>query len=168
MAYDEDGYAIRKNKTALKRNLIELREMAKEIMKLNEDQIRGLPMDERLQNECIFGKKMRKEALRRHLIFLERLMDKEDNTDAIRQALDDLQRPQQADVELFHQLETWRDQLLNADRGLMEELLDKYPALERQSLRQFLRNAEKEKAQNKPPKSSRALFKYLRTNITLG
>lgn len=167
MVYDEDGYAIRKNKTALKRDLIELREMAKEIMTLNEEQIRNLPMDERLQNECVYGKRMRKEALRRQLIFLERLMDKEEDTDVIRQALDDLQRPHQAEVELFHQLEVWRDQLLNNDAVLLEALLEKYPALERQSLRQFLRNAEKEKAQKKPPKSSRALFKYLRANITL-
>ncbi|CAA6803349.1 MAG: FIG138315: Putative alpha helix protein [uncultured Thiotrichaceae bacterium] len=167
MVYDEDGYAIRKNKTALKRDLIELREMAKEIMTLNEEQIRNLPMDERLQNECVYGKRMRKEALRRQLIFLERLMNKEEDTDAIRQALDDLKRPKQAEVALFHQLEVWRDKLLNNDAALLEELLEKYPVLERQSLRQFLRNAEKEKAQNKPPKSSRALFKYLRSNITL-
>ena len=39
---------------------------------------------------------------------------------------------------------------------------DLYPAADRQQLRSLVRNAQKEKAANKPPKAYRQIFQYLR------
>jgi ribosome-associated protein len=42
-------------------------------------------------------------------------------------------------------------------------LLDEQPHADRQQLRQLVRNAQKELQAEKPPKSSRLLYRYLKT-----
>jgi len=42
------------------------------------------------------------------------------------------------------------------------ELLDDYPEADSQQLRQLIRNAQKEIAAAKPPKSARMLYRYLK------
>ncbi len=44
----------------------------------------------------------------------------------------------------------------------MDEVIELYPTADRQQLRSLIRNAQKEKATNKPPKSARQIFQYLR------
>jgi ribosome-associated protein len=51
---------------------------------------------------------------------------------------------------------------LSDDKQALTELLDKYPEADVQQLRQLIRNAKKEISLEKPIKSSRLLFKYLR------
>jgi ribosome-associated protein len=41
-------------------------------------------------------------------------------------------------------------------------VLNLWPDADRQQLRSLIRNAKKEKEGNKPPKSSRLIFQYLR------
>jgi ribosome-associated protein len=45
---------------------------------------------------------------------------------------------------------------------LLTELLDNYPTADSQQVRQLQRNAKKELATGKPPKSARLLYKYLK------
>uniref|UniRef100_UPI001319FC5D dual-action ribosomal maturation protein DarP n=1 Tax=Bacillus mycoides TaxID=1405 RepID=UPI001319FC5D len=42
------------------------------------------------------------------------------------------------------------------------DVLNLWPQADRQQLRSLIRNAKKEKEGNKPPKSSRLIFQYLR------
>ena len=62
----------------------------------------------------------------------------------------------------MHHIEKWRDDLLAEGDSALERLLTEYPTADRQFLRQLIRNAKKELQANKPPKSARSLFKYLR------
>ena len=62
----------------------------------------------------------------------------------------------------LHHIEKWRDDLLAEGDSALERLLTEYPTADRQFLRQLIRNAKKELQGNKPPKSARSLFKYLR------
>jgi ribosome-associated protein len=61
----------------------------------------------------------------------------------------------------FHQLERWRDRLLADDKAISDLVLA-HPGADVQRLRTLVRNAHKELAANRPPKSSRELFKELR------
>jgi ribosome-associated protein len=61
----------------------------------------------------------------------------------------------------FHALETWRTRLIENDAAL-NEWLALQPDTDVQQIRQLIRNARKEAAESKPPKSSRALFKLIR------
>jgi ribosome-associated protein len=85
------------------------------------------------------------------------------NEDAvlILQALDKLQQPHKKEVKVFHKIEEWRDKLLEGDEDIMSELMNKFKNFERQHVNQLIRNSKKEQAMNKPPKSSRLIFKYL-------
>lgn len=63
----------------------------------------------------------------------------------------------------FHQLERWRERLLGTESAIaLAELLQDYPEIDRQHVRNLIRNAQKEASLNKPPKASRELFQYLR------
>ncbi len=81
-------------------------------------------------------------------------MPKEDE-ESIRTMLYKLQQPHKDDMKAFHQLEQWRDQLLQGDHALLEELAKKFDNFDRQHIRQLIRNAKKEQELNKPPKSAR-------------
>ena len=49
-----------------------------------------------------------------------------------------------------------------ADGNVLSEFIAKYPKTDIQQLRTLVRNAQKELAAGKPPKSSREIFKILR------
>jgi len=66
------------------------------------------------------------------------------------------------DVKKFHRLEEWRDRLLTEGDTALEDLIEKMPNTDRQHLRQLMRQSAKETKLNKPPKSAREIFKYLK------
>lgn len=63
----------------------------------------------------------------------------------------------------FHRLENWRDRLVSEGDAALEAFLEKYPHADRNQLRQWMRSANTEATQNKPPKSSRAIFQYIKS-----
>ena len=80
----------------------------------------------------------------------------------IRTALDKLKNRHNQQVALFHKLEVLRDRLVEQGDDAVPEVLNLYPHADRQQLRAMIRNAQKEKATNKPPKAYRQIFQYLR------
>jgi len=81
---------------------------------------------------------------------------------AIQVALAALNKPHEEEVTIFHEVESWRDRLLAGDDVVLDELSQRFADLDRQHLGQLVRNAKKEVALARPPKSSRALFQYLK------
>jgi len=65
-------------------------------------------------------------------------------------------------AQAHHELEAWRDRLIEEGDPAIETFLEQHAQADRQHLRQLVRQAKKELAHNKPPKSSRALFRYMR------
>lgn len=65
-------------------------------------------------------------------------------------------------AQAHHELEAWRDRLIEEGDPAIETFLEQHAQADRQHLRQLVRQAKKELAHNKPPKSSRALFRYIR------
>jgi ribosome-associated protein len=65
-------------------------------------------------------------------------------------------------VREHHIVERWRDRLIAEGNEALTELLDEQPHADRQLLRQLLRNAQKEAEADKPPRSSRLLYRYLK------
>jgi ribosome-associated protein len=64
----------------------------------------------------------------------------------------------------MHQLERWRDRLMESD-GAFTELLAAHPDADAQRLRALIRNAHKEIEAGKPPKNYREIFQVLREII---
>jgi ribosome-associated protein len=69
-----------------------------------------------------------------------------------------------AENAYFHGLERWRDRMI-ADANVLAEFIAQHSQTspqDIQQLRTLVRNAQKELAASKPPKSSREIFKLLR------
>ena len=62
----------------------------------------------------------------------------------------------------LHRLEKLRDDLL-ADEKVLHDIASQYPQADLQQLRSLCRAALKEREQNKPPKSFRTIFQFLKT-----
>ena len=55
--------------------------------------------------------------------------------------------------------------MLEQGDGAINELLGQYRDLDRQKLRQLVRQAQKERQEEKPPVAFRELFQYLRNEL---
>lgn len=151
-----------KSKSQLKREMTALQEMGEELVKLTPNQLAKIPLDENLRQEILKAQSMKKfGALKRQHQYIGRLM-RSIETDAIEQALDRMKSHNAEDSQRFHRLEKLRDQLINSGDDSINQVVDVYPAADRQHLRQLLRQIQKETDQQKPPSASRKLFRYLR------
>ena len=103
------------------------------------------------------AQRIKKEGRRRQIQLIGKMLRQRD-VDPIRQALDKLKNRHNQQVVVFHKLESLRDQLITGGDEAIEEVLRLYPDADRQQLRSLARNAKKEVAGNKPPKSSRLIF----------
>jgi ribosome-associated protein len=149
-----------KSKTRIKRELLELKDLGKELVELPEKTLQKLPLSESFLDAVLQAKRFSRGALQRQLRYIAGLVPNED-ADAIRKALDELRQPHYRQVREFKQLEQWRDRLLAGDEEALNEISQRFPAADRQHARQLVRNALREREHNKPPKSARALFQYL-------
>ena len=149
-----------KSKSQLKRELLALRDLGKQLVDLPSSRLQGMQLSPPLLAAVIEAKRFKRGALKRQLQHIAALLRTHDST-AIRAALDDTHRPRQQEIEHFHEVEGWRDALLAGETQLLDELTGRFPHADRQQLRQLVRNAHRERRQEKPPKSARALFRAL-------
>lgn len=161
MEQDYDEYEeFGKSKSQIKRELHELHGLGKQLVGLPDSHFLQVPVSDKLREAVTAARKMKLAALKRQLKFIGGLMQEEDET-AIRNALEKIRKPHKQEVEQFHEVEQWRDSLLEGDQELINKLATKFENFERQRVNQLIRNAKKEQVNNKPPKSARLLFKYL-------
>lgn len=141
-----------------------LQDLGEKLVTLPRDKLDKLELPETLLNAINEAKRITSNgAIRRQMQYIGRLM-REVETEPI---IDQLQRWEgrhSAETAHFHQLERWRTRLLNEDAAL-SEFLQLYPQTDSQHLRTLIRNSQREYIANKPPKSSRELFKLIRETI---
>lgn len=154
------------SRTAMKRYMDELQELGRRITELRPDQQAQVPMDERLREAVEEMSRISSNgAKKRHLNFIGKLMRNEDE-DAIRAAVERFDSASEAHNQRFHRLERLREQLIDKNsarsQAAFEEVIASYPDCDIQHLRALIRNAIKERDQNKPPAAFRKIFQYLR------
>ena len=158
---EEDEEIIWVSKSEIKRDAEELKRLGAELVDLGKNALDKIPLDERLRAEIELAGRIKKEGRRRQLQLIGKIMRSMD-VEPIRQALDKLKNRHNQQVALFHKLEMLRDRLIEQGDDAMTDVIALYPQADRQQLRSMIRNAQKEKAGNKPPKSARQIFQYLR------
>jgi ribosome-associated protein len=157
-----DGMMEPKSKSQAKREMLALQELGEKLVELPLSQINKIEMDQDLREAILFARTMKKGgAWRRQLQYIGTLM-RDVDPEPIREALEAISRGRNLEARLFQKLERWRDELIGGNEELVEEIVGHFPDADRQQLRRLVLNARKEKEANKPPKSSRALFRYLR------
>lgn len=149
------------SKTKLKAEADAQQALGVRLSELPKDKLLKLNLPEALLGAVMETRKITANgAIRRHRQYLGRLMREIDTTPIV----DQLARwdgKHSAENAYFHGLERWRDRLIN-DTDALSEFIALHPGTDIQPLRTLIRNAQKEHATNKPPKSSRELFKLLR------
>ena len=158
---EDDDEIIWVSKSEIKRDAEELKRLGVELVELGKNALEKMPLDDDLRAAIELAQKIKKEGRRRQLQLVGKMMRSRD-VEPIRQALDKLKNRHNQQVSLFHKLEALRDRLVEEGDEAISEVLRLYPEADRQQLRVLIRNAQKEKAANKPPKSYRQIFSYLR------
>jgi ribosome-associated protein len=152
-----------KSKTRKKKEALSLQELGERLVKLSNDLIGDMELPAEIYDAVMFAKTVKKHgARRRQLQYIGTLMRKYDPS-AIQEALHNLDAGNERKATAFQKLERWRDELIAGNEALMEEIVRSCPDAGRQQLSQLARQARKEMKTGKPPKASRALFRYLRS-----
>ncbi|MEC4684404.1 MAG: ribosome biogenesis factor YjgA [Nitrospirota bacterium] len=150
------------SKTQKKKEALSLQALGEQLVKLPKEQIEDIDLPAEIHEAVMFAKTLKKHgALRRQLQYIGTLMRRCD-TEPIREALSQLEQGNYKKALEFREIERWRDELIAGNKALIEDILTGYPAADRQKLTQLIRNAEKEQLNNKPPRASRLLFRYLK------
>ena len=161
---EERVYAVRPNKTQIKKEIAAIADLAEELAGLTVGQIKGFELPETLENAIVQVTTMPpKGARKRQLKFITAALRKLD-LQPIQERLARLKSKSAHAVREHHLAERWRDRLLaDNENALLTELLEQYPQADSQHIRQLQRNAKKETAASKPPKSARLLYRYLKS-----
>ncbi|AOE50510.1 ribosome biogenesis factor YjgA [Kangiella sediminilitoris] len=161
--YEEgEDFAEEKSKSQIKKEMLELTALGEKLAKLNEQQWQTLPISNTLLHALREIPKIgHHTGLKRQIKYLGKLLRNED-VEGIEQQLVINNQQHTLEVQREKLCEHWRERLLEEGDEAAFELLQVAPNLERQHLRQLVRNATKEKSLKKPPKYQRELFRYLR------
>lgn len=152
------------SKSQRKRESHALQDLGEELVNLGKDSLARVPMPENLERAVRDCRKITAhEGRRRQMQYVGKQMRTldESEVEAIQRALDIINGVSKAETAKLHALERWRDRLLAKDEALTE-LLAQHPNADAQQLRTLIRNARREQATQKPPKSFRELFQVLK------
>ena len=150
------------SKSQRKRELQKLLQLTEKALSLSDDKLAKTGINEKALNALREARKMKASGARkRQLKYISKLIRNED-VSIIETYLDEAEQSHINEKRFFHQLERWRDRLVEEGDGVLSEFFEEYPAADRQQLRTLIRAAQKEKQQEKPPAASRKIFKYLR------
>lgn len=156
-----------KSKSQVKREMTALQKLGEQLIDMNEKQLATIPLEESLLDAIHEIRKMpHREARRRHLQYIGRLM-RETNHEEIQAAVDKLQHRSDQYIHRQHQIERYRDLLIQGDKQIFQTLVTSCPGIDVQHLRQLIRSAQKEVEENKPPASARKLFGFIRDQLAL-
>lgn len=158
-----------KSKSQLKREMTELQELGKKMLELNAEQLKSLPISDTLHRAIDESHRIRqKEAKRRHMQYIGKVMRQEDDIDGLRRAIEAFHAGSEEHTRRHHLAERWRDRLINEGNDALGEFIDYCPHADVQHLRNLARNAQRDAQKEKNTGQGKKLFRYLRECIDEG
>ncbi|MEY3807636.1 MAG: hypothetical protein RI893_612 [Pseudomonadota bacterium] len=159
---DVEYYAIRPNKTQIKKDMAVIFALSEEMSELPAGQLKMLELPDIINKAVIEVSGMPHKGARKRLLkFITGQLFKID-IDPILERLSRIKNKSSHAVREHHAVERWRDRLISEGNNALTILLAEQPDADRQLLRHTLRNAQKEAEAGKPPKSSRLLYRQLK------
>lgn len=164
---DVEYYAIRPNKTQIKKDIYALFAMGETMSKLSTAHLDSLELPEKIHNAIREVAGMPHTGARKRLLkYIAGQLHKID-VSPYQEKLDRIQNKSAHAVREHHMAEQWRDKLIQEGNDALTDLFDEQPGADLQHIRQLLRNIKKETATGKPPKSARLLYRYLKAVFQL-
>ena len=149
------------SKTQIKNEMSDRQALGMQLTKLAPDTLKKIGLSEELLEAVLFYKKITANgALKRQAQFIGRLM-RDTDPEPIQAYLNKLKGDNAEHNAAMQRLELLRERLVESDDALTE-LISSKPELPISELRTLIRNARREKEQNKPPKAYRELFQLLK------
>ena len=149
------------SKTQIKNEMNDRQALGMQLTKLAPDTLKKIGLSEELLEAVLFYKKITANgALKRQAQFIGRLM-RDTDPEPIQAYLNKLKGDNAEHNAAMQRLELLRERLIESDDVLTKLIADK-PELPISELRTLIRNARREKEQNKPPKAFRELFQLLK------
>lgn len=163
---DADETDLPPSKSQRKRDAHAIKDLGESLVNLEPGQLSKFDLPESILKVINDTRHIRQHGARkRQLMYLGKQLRQLD-TEPLMQHLEQLQRPHQEEVALSHQIERWRDRLLQEGQDALTDFIDQHPHAERQLVRQLIRNAQQQTQQQAAPKAARKLFKYIREVLT--
>ncbi len=162
--YDNDEEYV--SKTEDKRDCEAAQKVGMELVSLSKTQLDKIELDEHLYDSIMQSHKIKPktEAYRRHMQYIGKLMRNTD-IEPIKAGLAVVLNKNSNETAKLQIFEKMRERLLSQGDSEIQTLVEHYPQLDRQKLRTLVRQATKEIAKGGESKSSKELFKYLRSEI---
>ncbi|MDD1627209.1 MAG: DUF615 domain-containing protein [Methylococcaceae bacterium] len=155
-------YAVRPNKTQIKKELAVLFALSEELSELSAAQVKYLELPDNIHKAVMEVSGMPHKGARKRLLkFITGQLNKID-IEPVLEKLARMKNKSAHAVREHHIVERWRDRLIAGGNNALTEFLNEQPDADRQQLRQLLRNIQKETEAGTPPKSSRLLYRYLK------
>ena len=150
------------SKSRLKRDAHALQKLGTDLLDIPESEWASLGLTQTLMSALREAKRLHSHGARkRQLQYIGKLM-RDVDPEPIQQYFQQLRLKARRQAQRHHELEGWRDRLIEEGDPAVGVFLELHAQADRQHLRQLIRQAKKEHAENKPPRSSRALFRYIR------
>jgi len=151
------------SKTELKRDSKKIQEFGRKISELSMNKIELFEFPSNIFNAIVDLKKINSNsAKKRQVQFLGKLLREIDLSAAVL-TMEGLKVSSQKEIQKNHIVEKWRDELISNNNSL-KKFIDEFPNIDKQSLRQAIANAQKER-NTSSPKYSRQLYKILKDII---
>ena len=154
---EEDDFI---SKTRRKREMHDLQELGKALVKLSRDQLARIDMPESLRdavNDC--RRFTKHEAIRRQMQYIGKIM-RDIDAGPIAAQLAQIEAPSRRQTALFHVAERWRAELMEQPDAIAR-FVQEYPEADPHRLRSLAEQALEEKRGDKPLRRYRELFHVL-------
>jgi len=152
------------SRTQIKHAAQAVTDLGDQIANMTDTEIKKMQLPSKFTEAIFLYKSMDKgPALKRQKLFIGKMLRQDEPLIVeIKEKLAEQETKVKQQNAHFHKLEQWRDRMIEQGDDALNEFILHYPQADRQQLRQWIRNAQKEAAQQKPAKSAKEMFKYLR------
>jgi ribosome-associated protein len=152
------------SKSQQKREHHAFQALAESLIRLSLSELERIPLSDELRDAVKQASHLKRGALQRQVRYIAKRLATEDGK-GVEEALERLRHGSREQTARHHRIERWRDRLLNEGHEALSELLDAHPQIDRQQLRQLIRNALTERERGRPPKAFRKLYALLRQQL---
>ncbi|WP_257387264.1 ribosome biogenesis factor YjgA [Tahibacter caeni] len=162
--FSEDDGDDSPSRSQRRRDALAVFELAERLVALSDAQLAQLALDEDIRDEVEKARRVTQQiARKRQIQYLAKILRRrEDELPPLRAQLDHDRQLARRETAELHRLEEWRERLIADGDEALAQLLNVFPAADRQHLRQLARQARVERHENRPPHAFRELFRELR------
>jgi len=138
-----------------------LKELGDRLTELSPDHLAKIDNDQVREAVEAARKITKGNARKRQIQYIAKLLSRID-VDPIRNIIETLDASSAVYIQKFHQLESWRERLVDGSSEALSEVLDTFPHADRQQLRHLVRKACDERKIGQQTTHFRRLFQFLK------